>query len=116
MKVSKGKIKNATEIEQDGLKFKSKLELFTYNKLKEAGITDFKYEEYKFVLIDSFECPFDSYEVKKDKTFDTVTPKIRSMTYLPDFTRLNENNEGWILEVKGYNNDALIHFQKSALV
>jgi hypothetical protein len=107
MKASKkGKIKNATKIEFEGLIFKSKLELFTYNKLIEAGITDFKYEDYKFTLIESFECPFESYEVKKDKSFAPVTPNIRSMTYLPDFTRLDDNGKGWIIEVKGYNNDS----------
>ena len=35
-KRNKGKIKNATSLEVNGLKFKSKLELFTYNKLVDA--------------------------------------------------------------------------------
>ena len=47
MKKNKGKIKNAVSLVANGLTFKSKLELFTYNKLIEAGIIDFKYEEKK---------------------------------------------------------------------
>jgi len=104
-KLNKGKIKNATKLEQHGLTFKSKLELFTYNKLIEAGITDFKYEGYKFLLMEPFECNFDSFEVKKDKSFDAVNRNIRAITYLPDFTRLDERGNGWILECKGFPND-----------
>ena len=53
-KRNKGKIKNATSLEVNGLKFKSKLELFTYNKLVDAGFEDFKYEEVKFQLMEPF--------------------------------------------------------------
>lgn len=103
---SKGKIKNAKSLEANGFKFKSKLELFTYNSLHNAGITDFQYEEVKFQLLEQFETTFDSYEVRKDKTFDVVNKSIRSITYTPDFTRLNDTGEGWIIECKGYPNDA----------
>lgn len=106
-KKNSGKIKNATSLEVNGIKFKSKLELFTYNKLLENNIKDFKYEEYKFTLLNPFEFRNSSYEVRKDKTFDTVTNNIRAITYLPDFTCINdETKEGWIIEVKGYSNDA----------
>ncbi len=103
---SKGKIKNATKLEYNGLTFKSKLELFTYKALIEAGIVDFKYEEYKFVLVEPFESLTDSYEVKKDKSYDLSTKSIRAMTYLPDFTRLNDKGEGWIIECKGFPNES----------
>ncbi len=106
MKINRGKIKNATSLESNGLIFKSKLELFTYNELVKAGINDFKYEEEKFTLLESFVFPFDSYEAKKDKSFDTVSPNIRPITYLPDFTRLDDLGRGWILECKGYPNEA----------
>jgi len=102
----KGKIKNATSLESNGLLFKSKLELFTYNALTEAGITDFGYENYKFTLVEPFESLCDSYEVKKDKSFETVNRNIRAMTYLPDFTRINDRGEGWIIECKGYPNES----------
>lgn len=104
-KRSKGKIKNATSLEVNGLKFKSKLELFTYNKLIDAGFKDFKYEEVKFQLMEPFTYNNESIELRKDKTFDTMTPNIRGITYLPDFTCINEDKTGWIIEVKGYAND-----------
>ena len=105
-KVGESKIRNATKITQDGLEFKSKLELFTYNELLKAGINDFKYEETKFQLLEPFEHSFNSYEVKKDKSFDTVTNKIRAVTYLPDFTRIDDLGNGWIIECKGYPNES----------
>lgn len=102
----KSKIKNAQALEVNGLKFKSKLELFCYNELIKAGITDFKYEEDKFILMEGFEFNCNSYELKKDKTIDLATKNIRPITYLPDFTRLDSKGNGWILECKGYPNDA----------
>lgn len=38
MKNSKSKVKNATPNIYDGIKFRSKLETYTYKKLKEANI------------------------------------------------------------------------------
>jgi uncharacterized protein DUF1064 len=112
------KIRNAKMMElADGTKFRSKLELFTYQKLLEAGIKDFKYEVDKFVLQEAFEFPNESIELyetnrKNEKGnkvkltyFDKVDPKIRRMTYLPDFTRIGEDKKGWVLEVKGYATD-----------
>jgi hypothetical protein len=101
-----GKIKNATKLEQDGLTFKSKLESFTYNKLIENGITNFKYEGTKFVLMEPFESNIDCYEVRKDKSFDVSNKSIRAITYLPDFTCIDENLNGWIIECKGYPNES----------
>ena len=111
-----GKIKNAKSLElANGLKFRSKLELYTYNKLLEANISDFNYEKDKFVLMEAFEFPNESIEAfetnKKDigktKYFDDVDHKIRSISYLPDFTNINhEEKTGWVLEVKGYSNDS----------
>lgn len=112
------KIRNAKAMQlPDGTKFRSKLELFTYQKLLEAGIDDFKYEVDKFILQEAFVFPNDSIELyetnKKNesgnkihlKFFDKVDSNIRKMTYLPDFTRINEDREGWVLEVKGYATD-----------
>lgn len=103
---AKGKIKNATALEVNGVKFKSKLELYTYNKLLEAGITDFKYEEVKFTLLEPFEYNNDSFEVKINKKYIEASNSIRAITYLPDFLRINEQKEGYVIEVKGYANDA----------
>ena len=79
------KIKNATPIEADGIKFRSKLELYTYKKLKEANIMT-EYEQYRYELLPAF--------IFHGK-------KIRAMTYLPDFV-----GKGFIIECKGFANDA----------
>lgn len=104
-KKNNSKIKNAVSLEVNGLKFKSKLELFTYNKLIEEGIEDFKYEEVKFQLMEPFIYNNESIELMKDKSFRANTNKIRGITYLPDFTFIKEDKTGWIIEVKGYAND-----------
>lgn len=99
----KGKVKNATPNEYDGIEFRSRLETYCYKKLKEAGI-EFKYEEEVFTLLESFTFPNDSYELtnRKTKTFGIKTDKIRKMTYKPDFTNLDK---GWIIECKGMPTD-----------
>lgn len=79
------KIKNATPIEADGIKFRSKLELYTYKKLKEANIVT-EYEQHKYELLPAF--------IFHGK-------KIRAITYLPDFV-----GKGFIIECKGFANDA----------
>jgi hypothetical protein len=55
--------------------------------------------------MEPFECNFDSFEVKKDKTFQAMGRNIRAITYLPDFTRLDDRGNGWIIECKGFPND-----------
>lgn len=116
VKKNSGKIKNTKSLElSNGLKFRSKLELYTYNKLLESNIKDFNYEKDKFILMEAFEFPNLSIEAfetnKKDigkaRYFDDVDHKIRSISYLPDFTNIDhENKTGWVLEVKGYSNDS----------
>lgn len=114
-KGSNKKVRNAKSMElPDGTKFRSKLELFTYQKLLEAGIDDFLYEKCKFILQDAFEFTEDSYESfesTKDKHttkgFNIASNKIRSMSYLPDFTCIDETTKtGWIIEVKGWATDS----------
>ena len=79
------KIKNATKTEIDGIKFRSKLEAFTYTKLKEANI-DAEYEKHRYELLPKFEY---------------LGEKIRAITYLPDFVGKN-----FVIECKGFANDA----------
>ena len=81
------KVKNATPNVYDGVKFRSKLEAFTYKLLKERGIRA-EYEAHKYVLIPPF-------------VYDNL--KIRACTYTPDFV-----GNGWILEVKGYATESFI--------
>lgn len=84
-KKSQGKVRNATPNIYDGIKFRSKLETYTYKKLKEAGI-DAKYESTHFELIPKFEYNGE---------------KVRAMTYLPDFVGKN-----FIIECKGLVTDS----------
>lgn len=84
-KKSQGKVRNATPNIYDGIKFRSKLETYTYKKLKEAGI-DVEYESTHFELIPKFEYNGE---------------KVRAMTYLPDFVGKN-----FIIECKGLVTDS----------
>ena len=80
-----GKVKNATPTQLDGIKFRSKLEAYTYTKLKEAKIP-IEYEKHRYMLLPSF--------IFENKT-------IRAITYLPDFV-----GNKFIIECKGYPNDS----------
>src|SRR3990167_11278725 len=80
------KIKNATTLEYDGIKFKSKLEAFCYRHLKENGI-EAEYEKNTYVLIPAFEYNGE---------------KVRQCTYTPDFVN---KHEGFVIEIKGFAND-----------
>lgn len=84
-KKSQGKVRNATPNIYDGIKFRSKLETYTYKKLREAGI-DAEYESTHFELIPKFEYNGE---------------KVRAMTYLPDFVGKN-----FIIECKGLVTDS----------
>lgn len=84
-KKRQGKVKNATPNIYDGIKFKSKLETYTYKKLKEAKIKA-DYEPTHFELIPKFE-----YQGEK----------VRAMTYLPDFV-----GKDFIIECKGLMGDS----------
>lgn len=84
-KSKKGKVRNATPTQLDGIKFRSKLEAYTYKKLKEANIKA-EYEPIHFELIPKFE-----YQGEK----------VRAMTYLPDFV-----GKDFIIECKGLIGDS----------
>lgn len=79
------KVKNATVVIYDGITFRSKLEVYTYKKLKEYKIKA-KYEPVSFTLVEPF-----SYGNKK----------IRAMTYTPDFV-----GKDFIIECKGMPNES----------
>lgn len=80
-----GKVKNATPTQLDGIKFRSKLEAYTYKKLKEAKVYA-EYEQHRYILLPSF-------------IFENRT--VRAITYLPDFVGNN-----FIIECKGFPNEA----------
>ena len=79
-----GKVRNATPNEYNGIKFRSKLETYTYKKLKESKIKA-EYETHRYELLPAF-------------TFNNK--KYRAMTYLPDFV-----GNGFVIECKGFPNE-----------
>lgn len=85
MEQKKQKIRNVIPNVFNEIKFKSKLETYTYKKLKEANI-DVEYEKHRYELLPAF-------------TFNSK--KVRAITYLPDFV-----GKDFIIECKGYPNDA----------
>lgn len=80
-----GRVKNAQPNVYEGIKFRSKLETYTYKKLKEANIFA-EYEPTHFELIPKFE-----YQGEK----------VRAMAYLPDFV-----GKDFIIECKGLIGDS----------
>lgn len=103
------KIKNATFVEYDDIKFRSKLELRMYKELQNKGI-DFEYEPFTITLEDKFvsDVPFYiSKKVKKKKAAFTNTAPctFRPITYTPDFV-FKVDNKTVLLEVKGFENDS----------
>jgi hypothetical protein len=94
------KVRNAVSKVYKGIKFRSKLELFTYKELQKAKIKSL-YEQKKFVLMKGFYFTNECVEPKK-KDYISITTKVRDITYTPDFV---DPNGKWIIEVKGFAND-----------
>jgi len=100
----KQKIKNATALTVDGIKFRSKLEAYTYRRLSEEGINS-EYEVHKYNLLNKNTYKgtiYEPHKVKGIKAFRKVSNNIRAITYTPDFVNKKDK---WIIEVKGYAND-----------
>lgn len=100
----KQKIKNATALTVDGIKFRSKLEAYTYRRLSEEGINS-EYEVHKYNLLNKNTYKgtiYEPHKVKGIKAFRKVSNNIRAITYTPDFVNTKDK---WIIEVKGYAND-----------
>lgn len=98
------KVKNATEIVFDGIKFKSKLELAFYKILTQAGLNP-QYERKTYLLWEGCKptVPFYTRD-KKTKLLKLDDVKLRNMTYTPDFT-FDYNGRLIIVEAKGKEND-----------
>ena len=84
MSENEGRVKNATKVDKYGLRFRSKLECYTYEAFMKAGIP-VEYEPKHFTLLNKF-------EFNKEK--------IRAITYLPDFIGNYKNNK-FVVECKG---------------
>lgn len=81
------KVRNATKVEFDGIKFRSKLEAKAYERLKSEGF-NFEYEAVTYTIIEKFEY---------------LGEKVRPITITPDFI---DSDRKIIIEVKGFANDA----------
>lgn len=91
---SKGKVRNATVVECDGITFKSKLEAYCYEELKKHNL-EATYEGKTFILIDAFR--YEGFALEKGKK---AMKGIRKTTYTPDFI-----GKGFIIECKGHANE-----------
>lgn len=97
------KVRNATRVECDGIKFRSKLEVFAYKHLKANGL-DFRYEEFTSVLLSKFTNNVRLFEPNREKDLKEYDVSYNAMTYTPDF--VYENSDLLIvIETKGRPNE-----------
>lgn len=98
------KVKNATSLEYDGIKFRSKLEVTIYKTLKEEGLNPL-YEHTKCILQEGFRlskpywCKGISYSNKQGEN-----KKVIAITYTPDFT-VKYKDCVLFIESKGFQNE-----------
>jgi len=99
------KVRNAKKINFDNIQFQSRLELYCYKRLKEAGL-EFEYEPLYYELIPKFEYEslcFESYKKKNRWLFGAKSKLMRAIKYKPDFVNIKD---GWIIECKGHPNES----------
>lgn len=102
-KVINKKVKNATPFEYNNIQFKSKLEVYCYQRLIEEEI-EAQYEKKKYELVPSFTFDNKSYEIYKtkgEKIFGLQRSLVRSITYKPDFVGCY-NGRHFVIETKGF--------------
>lgn len=110
MESSNKKIKGATSIEYNGIKFKSILECSCYKKLEAAGL-DFSYESERVPLWEGVKLqntivytPKKIRVGKYGKVLELQTRALLDITYTPDFV-VNKGNYRIYFDVKGKEND-----------
>lgn len=93
------KIRNAVEFEENGLKFKSKLEASIYKYLLQAGFNP-SYECIKYTIWEGVSPTVPFYIIdKKNKCLKKDMKKLINITYTPDITFVY-NKYTVIIEVK----------------
>jgi hypothetical protein len=97
------KVRNATPLEVDNIQFKSKLEVYCYQKLQKYNLFQ-GYESETFELITPFTYTSQCYEHNKRTKTLKEQPKVRKMSYTPDFV-FNYKGELYIVECKGFPNE-----------
>lgn len=110
MESSNKKIKGATSIEYNGIKFKSILECSCYKKLEAAGF-DFSYESERVPLWEGVKlqntivyAPKKIRAGKYSKFLELQTRALLDITYTPDFI-VHKDNYRIYFDVKGKEND-----------
>lgn len=93
------KVKNATSCSYDGYDFKSKFELKTYKRLKEAGYNPV-YEGLRLTLIKGSKTSGLAYTTSKKHGLHPCK-SVREMTYTPDFT-FDVRDKKILIECKGF--------------
>ena len=81
--------RSGIQLEVDGIKFRSKLEAYTYRQLKDNNIFA-EYEKHSFELLPEIQFEFN----------DKKTNRVLSLNYTPDFV-----GEDFIIECKGHPNE-----------
>ena len=115
--VGNKKVKNATEIILDGIKFKSKLEAYCYRRLKEEGFEP-SYQGNKITLLEGF-APEENFLIYipkmvggKKVPIERDTRRVRAITLTPDFMFYFAGYK-IIVETKGNPNDAYPNKRKA---
>lgn len=110
MESSNKKIKGATSIEYNGIKFKSILECSCYKKLEAAGF-DFSYESERIPLWEGVKlqntivyAPKKIRAGKYSRFLESQTRALLDITYTPDFI-VHKDNYRIYFDVKGKEND-----------
>ena len=98
------KVLNATLVEVDGIKMKSKIEKTIYLALKELGITP-QYEGETFIYWTERVPKTFFYDRNSKRQLRLNMHKLRNMKYTPDFVFIYKEVKV-IIEVKGWENDA----------
>ena len=88
----------------EGIQFKSRLEVYTYRKLKELKV-DFEYEPRKFEIFPGFVTEVIIHSKTPKLGYRETTRRVNPITYTPDFI-IKLNNKIIIIECKGRENDA----------
>lgn len=105
MRTKNKKVKNATECEYNGIKFKSNLEMDVYILFLNAGI-DMPYEPVTYTLMDSKSYKGMHYAPYKDRrlhknVWGLYPYKVLSIKYTPDFV-LSLKGKFIAIECKGF--------------
>ena len=108
------KVKNATEVEDFGIKFRSKFERDVYKAFLKAGYKP-EYEKYTFVLLESFRPKDVWYMDGEPQTIKSGASALQeSWKYTPDFS-LQIGDMSVYIEAKGKPNDVYPYKRKMFL-